>query len=342
MNYMTENNCSLQRFEQFGNVMIDIETLSTHTNAVVIEIAAVEFNKNSGEIGEIFHQRIKNQEWFVLKDRHVDPSTIKWWMQQSDKARNNLTDDKEDDNDIFNAIGLLTAFINRCDNPNYKEDEDERTVVVWGNGSTFDITILQNLYEEINIYPIPWKFWAVNDVRTIVALNPSVKENCKFEGTKHCAADDCKHQIKYLVETLHTIHIINSEEDDNDKPYYLDIILPSEAFEWDCVDFPWEEFLSKDTNTVTLTIDLHTSQLKGYKELNKGDFYFFMKIVDSGKYSLYNKHMSLLKTIDGYVPNKLVPKPNGYGDYIEFTISSDGTITDFAPYEMLDFSEFKL
>ena len=39
------------RFERFGSVMIDLETLSTHNNAAIIEIGAVEFNKYTGEVG---------------------------------------------------------------------------------------------------------------------------------------------------------------------------------------------------------------------------------------------------------------------------------------------------
>lgn len=196
----------MERFNDFGSIMIDIETLSTHTNAVVIEIAAIEFNKNNGNIGEVFHRKIENKHWFLLNDRHIDPLTLKWWMQQPDEARNNLFECGEDDGNIFDVISSLSSFVKRCDNKYYEKGVDERTVTVWGNGSIFDISILQNLYEELNI-TVPWKFWAVNDVRTIVALNPSIKENCTFEGVKHFAVDDCKHQIKYLVDTLRTIHI---------------------------------------------------------------------------------------------------------------------------------------
>lgn len=335
---------SVERFEKYGNVMIDIETLSTHTNAVVIEVAAVEFNKVTGEIGEVFHQRVKNDYWFLLRNRHIDPSILKWWMQQSEEARKNLIEEKETDNDIITILELLNAFIIRCDNPCYEKDVDERTVTVWGNGSTFDISILQNLYEDVNILPIPWKFWAVNDVRTIVSLNPKVKENCKFEGTKHCAVDDCKHQIKYLSETLRTIHISDVEngfiiKEDKNKPYYLSIKLPAIVFDYDCVDFPWENYLVGE-DEVVLKIDLKKKKLLNYT--SNSDFYFFMKIVDSGKYALYNKNAFLIKEIEGYVPNKLIPRRDGYGDYIEFSIDKDGTIEAFDDYEKLDFSEFNL
>ena len=53
----------LTRFEKYGNVMIDLETLSTHTNAAIIEIGAVEFNKLTGEVGEKFNVIIEPSDW---------------------------------------------------------------------------------------------------------------------------------------------------------------------------------------------------------------------------------------------------------------------------------------
>ena len=83
-------------------------------------------------------------------------------------------------------------------------DVKDKKIKVWGNGSTMDITILQSAYEYFNM-SIPWQYWAVNDVRTIVDLNPEIKKNCTFEGVKHNPIDDCKHQIKYLTETIKNI-----------------------------------------------------------------------------------------------------------------------------------------
>ena len=48
-----------------------------------------------------------------------------------------------------------------------------------------------------------------NDVRTVVALNPSIKKKSKFDGVAHDALYDCLHQIKYLTDTLKTIKIID-------------------------------------------------------------------------------------------------------------------------------------
>lgn len=188
------------RFEQFGNVMIDIETLSTHKDAAIIEIGAVEFNKFTGEIGGTFNFIIDSSDW-CKNDRHIDGETIQWWFKQSNAVRKRFSVKQEgvEYGNLHRALIDLTYFIMDCDSI----DED-KNVVVWGNGSSFDIAILESAYNHFDMN-LPWKFWSVNDVRTIVALNPSVKGNCKCNGTKHSAVDDCKYQIKYLTRTIKSL-----------------------------------------------------------------------------------------------------------------------------------------
>jgi hypothetical protein len=44
--------------KKFGHVMIDIETLDTAKTAVILAIAAVEFNLQTGEIGRTFYEKV--------------------------------------------------------------------------------------------------------------------------------------------------------------------------------------------------------------------------------------------------------------------------------------------
>lgn len=191
------------RFEKYGNVMIDLETLSTHKNAAIIEIGAVEFNKNTGEIGETLDIVINPNDW-CNNDRHVDGETIQWWFKQDSKTRKRFITKQNyiEYCTLKLALQKLRYFIIDCDTV-----DDDKNVVVWGNGSSFDIAILESAYEHVGIQ-IPWKYWSVNDVRTIVDLNPKIKENTKFEkGIRHNAISDCQYQIKYLTETIKTLNI---------------------------------------------------------------------------------------------------------------------------------------
>ena len=197
-------NMNKTRFEKFGNVMIDLETLSTHTNAAIIEIGAVEFNKYTGEVGEKFSVIIKPSDW-CKNGRHVDGETIQWWFKQSNEARKRFVSDNKKviGINLKDALMMLKYFIMDCDSV-----DDNKNVVVWGNGSTMDITILESAYEYFDM-ETPWKYWAVNDVRTIVDLNPSIKKNMKFSGIQHTAIDDCLHQIKYTTDTIKSLKLKN-------------------------------------------------------------------------------------------------------------------------------------
>jgi len=56
----------------------------------------------------------------------------------------------------------------------------------------------------------------------------------------------------------------------------------------------------------------------------------FYKIRDEGTYTLLDENDKEIKQLEGYVPNALIPEPNGYGDYIELKVNADGVITNWS------------
>lgn len=164
--------------------MIDLETLGTTPEAPIMSIAAVKFELD-GTIGDTFYVNILPNEWLKY-DRKADGETIKWWMYQSREAVEHLF--KEPKMPLLEALQNLKEFCGKGCKP-------------WGNGSNFDISILDSAYRYFNMKS-PWLFWNVRDVRTIVELNPIVKKETPFEGVKHNAIDDCIHQIKYVTEII--------------------------------------------------------------------------------------------------------------------------------------------
>lgn len=75
-------------------------------------------------------------------------------------------------------------------------------VCVWGNGATFDMTLLEAVYELTGI-ECPWNnervFWTVRDLRTLVDLANLDKKTVPFTGTPHVALDDALHQAEIAV-----------------------------------------------------------------------------------------------------------------------------------------------
>lgn len=316
-------------FKKYGNIMVDLETLSTRTNASIIEICAVEFNKENGETGNTFCIMISPDEW-GKNNRHVDGNTITWWFTREKDARERFSSDGFECVPLKMALEQFSLFVKDC-------ADDDGKVVMWGNGSTMDITILQSAFEHFDMC-VPWKYWCVNDVRTIVDLNPQVKNNTKFNGIKHSAVDDCLHQIKYLTDTLKTLIVKKKPS----MPRYLKILIPNEKFEFDSTDFPYQKFQSKDyLDKTCLIFDLYEKKLFDWEDKVGKSFNFFMKIVDMGIYVLMDDDFNEVSVINGYVPNKVVPPTDGFGDYIDFTIDNNGKVSWY-DYDKIDFSEFTI
>lgn len=175
---------------KFTEVMIDIETLGTSVNSVITSIAAVEFNLETGNVGEIFKVNIDPKS--CLKNGlEMDWDTIQWWMNQSSDAIESMSK---------NAKPLPIALVELN-----KFFANKETHNVWGNSARFDLGIVENAFLKVGYDSHPWSPWGERCMRTITSLNREIKDNEPFEGVKHDAVDDCLHQIKVLVKTLKTI-----------------------------------------------------------------------------------------------------------------------------------------
>lgn len=181
-------------YNKYGHIMFDIETLDNKNTSCILSIAAVEFNLHTGDIGDTLHIRVDLQSC-LNEGLTIGADTIMWWMQQSDEARKRIYE--QNGEELETALEKVYKFVNSCG----------EKVCVWGNGATFDISILENAFYKF-FTELPWKFYNVRDVRTIVDINPKIKKECVFEGVKHDAIDDCKHQIKYLCDTYKTIKVV--------------------------------------------------------------------------------------------------------------------------------------
>ncbi len=167
-----------------NHLMIDLETLGTDPTAPIVAIGAVFFDPQTGELGAEFSATISFES--ACERRTPSASTIQWWLKQSDDARAKVVRGKQG---MFEALDGLHRFIR--DNTNVKP---------WGNGATFDISMLEDCFKCYDM-TVPWKFWNIRDVRTVVELGEMKgfsKDDVPFEGTPHVALDDAKHQARYV------------------------------------------------------------------------------------------------------------------------------------------------
>ncbi len=168
--------------EQDNHIVIDLETHGTKVNAPIIAIGAVRFNPSTGQITGEFYQNIDWKSALAVEGVEADPKTITWWQQQDPAAKENLMQNQID---INSALDNFTAWL-------------PEEPIVWGNGATFDIGILEFHYwgEE------KWFFKNVRDMRTIehlgrALLNYSIKQH-PFFGIRHSALDDSINQATYI------------------------------------------------------------------------------------------------------------------------------------------------
>lgn len=160
------------------DLMIDIETGGKKPGCIVLSIGAVYFDRK-GNTGDRFYA---SMGFNAMPYGHTCPDTMKWWSEQSEQAWADAFGGTEDPRDVAQRFA---KFI--------KPD-----CLPWGNGSVFDITILEAWFDAVGVQ-CPWKFWNVRDVRTAVDLLGINPKLFKLEGTFHNALDDCLHQIKYLT-----------------------------------------------------------------------------------------------------------------------------------------------
>jgi len=88
---------------------------------------------------------------------------------------------------------------------------------------------------------------------------------------------------------------------------------------------------------LSLDIDIETGIIQKWPQGCTGELY--TKVVDTGFYYLLDENKDIVTSIEnGYVPNKLIPPKDGYGDYIHLYVDENGKITNW--YENPDLSEF--
>jgi len=170
--------------KNLGHVMLDLETLGNKSNSAILSIGAVEFNIETGETGFEFYERVDLQSCLNV-GLIVNGSTFYWWLQQNEKARKEIC--KAADN-LHNVLQKLNTYFAICGD-----------FQLWGNGLTFDVSILENAYVKFGVQVMPWQFRNERDVRTLVAFAPEIKENYPFTGILHHPIADCKYQIGYCT-----------------------------------------------------------------------------------------------------------------------------------------------
>ena len=157
---------------------IDIETLGTSSDSVVLSIGVVTSS------GREFSSSLSVTDQ-MRKGRLINPSTVQWWATQSDEAWEASTISPTHPGAVLLA---LTSFLAR-------EKVDE----IWARGS-MDQHTLESLFRSFNL-PAPWKYSVWRDERTLDLLGVELAvERLERKHLSHSALGDARN---CLANVLH-------------------------------------------------------------------------------------------------------------------------------------------
>lgn len=170
------------------DVVIDLETLSRRPDAAIISIAAVPFctdmetledmkkidllgvpaydalRKGNTADSEDFFYKVVNATTCALEGMSFDEDTMKFWSEASREAKAALS--SYEAVSIVSALHFLEHYLERL-----KETSGGGELVIWTQGTDFDIPILKNAFSRVlGVTPdqLPWKYRNVRDARTYI------------------------------------------------------------------------------------------------------------------------------------------------------------------------------
>lgn len=165
---------------------IYLETLGTRCTAPIISIGVQQFNRDTGKLGSTFYREIDIDS--AIKSGRVQADTLAWWITQNKNAQRVFTN--KDKTHLATALQELTTWMRA----------ESFAPKVWGNGATFDISILEYAYDHGCVgLREPWHFMAIRDIRTLLDVTGFDKTTVPAVGVAHNALDDATYQAKVVI-----------------------------------------------------------------------------------------------------------------------------------------------
>lgn len=161
--------------------MVDLETLGTVADAVIMSIGAVKFDLDSDAIEDGgFYASVSIESNLNMK-RRIQEDTLIWWMGQSSAAHGVFTEAKQT---LGNALRELSDWIG------------SDSCLFWSNGADFDLPMLAHAHTQ-HMMEVPWKY-NTRCYRTYKNLPQARQVKFIATGVKHNALSDALNQAKHL------------------------------------------------------------------------------------------------------------------------------------------------
>ncbi len=213
------------------DITIDFETCALCPTAAVMSVGAVAWNREAED--DPFAFRDFTLPSLFVYNKHVDlrsqfvdgftfdNETAQWWAQKSDEAKRAVLDyDDTPLTSIRNVIENLLEWMKEV-----KEMVGAKQIVLWSQGSDFDIAILRNICGKYGI-EIPVSYKNFRDHRTFFMEGAKMildKAGAEFdadkaytlvepyegEGSAHDPVYDCKRSIYSTWQMMQHLRSLN-------------------------------------------------------------------------------------------------------------------------------------
>lgn len=232
------------------NVVVDIETLSLRSDAAIISIAAVPFMLDKGSFDNndkygytgvpAFDEMMKDiscPEGYASFYETIDATscamaglafdmeTVKFWSEMPDEAKSAIMEKPR-----VSIRQALEDFVAYLENLKAMNQADE--LIIWVQGSDFDIPILKNaMYKVLGLTPgtLPWKHRNIRDARTFMLeslslVYPDTPVNDLYgkllpydELTKHNSLHDCMWTALNIINEKRRLYGMLTSGDGGEK-----------------------------------------------------------------------------------------------------------------------------
>lgn len=170
--------------QNLPDVMVDLETLGTKADAVIMSIGAVRFNRNTNDIDDHAFYASISIESNLDVGRTIEEGTLIWWLGQDADARRVFTEAKTT---LGEGLETFTDWIEAGDS----------NVRIWSCGADFDIPMLAHAYAQFKL-DAPWKFWNTGCYRTMKNLPIAKSAAVPLRVAHHNAMADAHYQARHL------------------------------------------------------------------------------------------------------------------------------------------------
>lgn len=180
------------------DVSFDLETLGIRADALILSIGACKFDRHTGEIGEQFYRIIDITD--PLGGGTIDASTVVWWMNQSQAARDAIFTKTDALDAPMERVNLRQALVEFSEFIGFDDTLTERypNATLWQRGDK-DAQWLTSAYEGMNLQ-VPFAYWQTSDQRTLTSLfKPFLPTRY---GVAHNSLDDAIYQAQCLVNVF--------------------------------------------------------------------------------------------------------------------------------------------